>query len=103
MTDPADPQSNTSRPRSPGRRATDRAQLPAPSAQPRAKPLRAAPAAKAADTAPFAAQVIAGGPQRGLKGGPETLDRARSTYLGAEYSGDNDRRPRAGLIRKTDI
>ena len=43
------------------------------------------------------------GQKRGLRGGPQVLDAARSTYLGTEYSGQRDRRPRAGLIKKTDI
>jgi len=44
-----------------------------------------------------------GGQKRGLRGGQEVLDAARSTYLGTEYSGHADRRPRAGVIRKTEI
>jgi len=62
--------------------------------------------AKAApnDTDPtFAAQVLSGGEKRGLKGGPETLERAKSTYLKSEYSGPNDRRPRPGRLTRTDI
>jgi hypothetical protein len=52
----------------------------------------------------FAAQILGqGGQKRGLRGGPETLDRARSTYLGAEWSGAADRRPRPGRITKTEI
>jgi hypothetical protein len=31
------------------------------------------------------------------------LDKARSTYLGAEYSGDKDRRPPAGVVKKTEV
>jgi hypothetical protein len=54
--------------------------------------------------ATFAAHVIGqSGQKRGLRGGQEVLDAARSTYLGTEYSGDSDRRPRAGVIRKTEI
>ena len=49
------------------------------------------------------AQEIGGGQKRGLKGGPETLERARSTYLASEYSGPYDRRPKTGRITKTDI
>ena len=55
-------------------------------------------------TAPFAAQLLGQpGIKRGLRGGPETLDAARSTYLGTEYSGPNDRRPAPGRITKTEI
>ncbi|HUZ11425.1 MAG TPA: hypothetical protein VMU93_01060 [Caulobacteraceae bacterium] len=37
---------------------------------------------------------------RGLRGGPERLGAARSVYLGIEFSGPNDRRPRKGMIAK---
>jgi hypothetical protein len=40
---------------------------------------------------------------RGLKGGAERLEVARSAYLGAEFSGPNDRRPPKGLITRTEI
>jgi hypothetical protein len=54
--------------------------------------------------APFAAQVLGqGGQKRGLRGGPETLDKARSTYLETEWSGLADRRPHPGRITKTEI
>ncbi|MBS0295172.1 MAG: hypothetical protein JSR45_02600 [Proteobacteria bacterium] len=70
-------------------------------------PVSAARTHKPSDPPPadaaFNAQLYGGGPRRGLKGGAETLDNARATYLGAEYSGPNDRRPKAGLIRKTEI
>jgi len=39
---------------------------------------------------------------RGLRGGQQVLDTARSTYLENEYSGPNDRRARAGRITKTE-
>ncbi|MGH7028231.1 hypothetical protein [Brevundimonas sp.] len=52
----------------------------------------------------FAAQVIGqAGQKRGLKGGPPVLDAARSTYLGAEYSGKRDRRPRVGKATRTEV
>ncbi len=52
----------------------------------------------------FAAQVLGQkGQKRGLKGGPPVLDAARSTYLGAEYSGKRDRRPRVGKTARTEI
>jgi hypothetical protein len=51
----------------------------------------------------FEAQMLSGGEKRGLRGGPETLDRAKSTYLKSEYSGPNDRRPRPGRVTKTEI
>lgn len=54
--------------------------------------------------AAFAAQLIGqSGQKRGLRGGPPVLDAARSTYLGTEYSGGNDRRPRAGRVAKTEV
>lgn len=64
---------------------------------------RAQAAADAGDEAIFAAQVLSGGEKRGLKGGPETLERAKTTYLKSEYSGPNDRRPRPGQVTKTEI
>ena len=51
----------------------------------------------------FAAQMLGGGEKRGLKGGAETLERAKSTYLKSEYSGPNDRRPQPGRVTKTEI
>lgn len=60
-----------------------------------------APAPKAAA---FAAQVLGQtGQRKGLKGGPPVLDAARSTYLGAEYSGSRERRPKPGGVTKTEI
>jgi hypothetical protein len=43
------------------------------------------------------------GQRRGLKGGPPVLDAARSAYLGAEYSGAGERRPKPGRTEDTDI
>ena len=43
------------------------------------------------------------GQKRGLRGGPEVLDKARSTYLEREFSGRFDRRPRKGRLAKTEI
>jgi hypothetical protein len=40
---------------------------------------------------------------RGLRGGQQVLDTARSAYLEAEYSGLNDRRALTGQIKKTDV
>jgi hypothetical protein len=52
----------------------------------------------------FAAQILGqGGQKRGLRGGPETLDHARATYLETEWSGPADRRPSPGRITKTEI
>jgi len=48
---------------------------------------------------PFAAHLIGqAGQKRGLRGGAPMLGQARAAYLGAEYSGENDRRPPSGLI-----
>ena len=41
--------------------------------------------------------------RRGLRGGQQVLDTARSTYLETEYSGPNDRRAHAGRITKTEV
>ena len=43
------------------------------------------------------------GQKRGLKGGQEVLDQARSTYLRSEYSGAAERRPQPGKTTKTEI
>ena len=48
---------------------------------------------------PFAAHLLGqDGQKRGLRGGAPVLEQARAAYLGAEYSGENDRRPPSGLI-----
>jgi hypothetical protein len=74
------------------------ANLPAIAATPLVEPHE--PNAAAA----FAAQVMGqGGHKRGLRGGDETLERARSTYLETEYSGPADRRLRRGRITRTEI
>jgi hypothetical protein len=52
----------------------------------------------------FAAQMIGQtGAKKGLKGGPPVLDAARGSYLGTEYSGAGERRPKPGKTRRTDI
>lgn len=57
-----------------------------------------------APAAAFAAQLIGQGGQRnGLRGGPPVLDAARSTYLGAEYSGEKERRPPTGKTGSTEV
>lgn len=65
----------------------------------------AAPRPAADDSASgFEAQRLGqDGVKRGLRGGQEVLDQARSTYLSSEYSGGADRRPRPGKVTKTDI
>ena len=117
MTDPTDPQNGeayarrSSRPR----RAGDSVQgdfgdadrpsstLPVVAGPPQAHRRPSADtAAKAA--AAFAAHVMGqAGQKRGLRGGPQVLDHARSTYLGTEWSGHADRRPPKGVITKTEI
>lgn len=80
-----------------------RALVPVPSPAPDGdEPVQAKP--RRGGAAGFAAHILGqGGQKRGLRGGPETLERARSTYLGAEWSGPADRRPRPGRITKTEI
>lgn len=70
-----------------------------------AQPAAAAAPPRRGPFAAFAAQLMGQpGQKRGLRGGQEVLDAARSTYLGTEYSGQADRRrPRASLIKKTEI
>ena len=78
--------------------------LPVPLGQPyasRREPARPAPTTKAGA---FDAQLIGqDGAKRGLKGGAPVLDAARAAYLGAEFSGEADRRPPAGLIMRSKI
>ena len=63
-----------------------------------------APPPRKSGFATFAAHLMGqSGQKRGLRGGQEVLDSARSTYLGTEYSGEADRRPQAGLLKKTQI
>ena len=53
---------------------------------------------------PFDAQLLTQGTvKRGLRGGKEVLDAARTSYLKAEWSGPADRRPRKGMLTKTKI
>jgi hypothetical protein len=52
----------------------------------------------------FSAQLLGQpGVKRGLRGGPSVIEAARSAYLETEYSGESDRRPRKGLIKKAEI
>jgi hypothetical protein len=54
--------------------------------------------------AAFIAQVLGQpGHKLGLRGGPETLKKARTTYLATHWSGPSDRRPRPGRNAKTEI
>ena len=79
---------------------------PAEDAEPPARAAPHLPPAPASDgsAAIFAAQMIGQtGQRRGLKGGPPVLDAARSAYLGAEYSGAGERRPKPGRAEDTDI
>ena len=64
------------------------------------------PAAPRVGGAPavFAAQVLGQeGQRRGLRGGKETLDAARTVYNQTEYSGAADRRARKGGAAKTEV
>lgn len=86
--------------------STSRALVPttpaAEDAQPPARPAPTPPSDGSA--AIFAAQLIGQtGQRRGLKGGPPVLDAARSAYLGTEYSGAGERRPKPGRAEDTDI
>ncbi len=76
--------------------------FPAEPAEPPARPAPTPPGDVSA--AAFAAQVYGQtGQRRGLKGGPPVLDAARSTYLGANYAGTAERRPKPGKATDTDI
>jgi hypothetical protein len=88
-----------------GRRATDRtggaesARAPAIVA---AQPARR-PSPPKSDPAFDAQMLTQGSVKRGLRGGKEVLDAARTTYLKTEWSGPSDRRPPEGLFTKTKV
>ncbi|MFI4975292.1 MAG: hypothetical protein ACHP84_12195 [Caulobacterales bacterium] len=116
MTEPIQPVRRANRTRPYGRRAADQPDAAAPASTagglPAPVPLPARSERRAAappigdgakPAAAFAAQVIAGGPRRGLKGGPERLETAKAAYLETEFSGPADRRPVKGRITKTEI
>ena len=41
--------------------------------------------------------------RRGLRGGQPVLDAARTAYLSTQWSGEHDRRPEPGLLRRTRV
>jgi hypothetical protein len=89
------------------RRREDRDAAPAPEVEAEAEIVSAPEPQPAPDPlggfAAFAAQVLGQpGQKRGLRGGPETLEKARAAYLEAEYSGPSERRLTAGRITKTE-
>ncbi|HEX8233475.1 MAG TPA: hypothetical protein VF559_09055 [Caulobacteraceae bacterium] len=111
MTDPLDP----IRPPGPEKRARerrsgDRRATPALEHRPAlpvvveaAPPPAPDPLEPADPTTAFAAQLLGQpGQKRGLRGGPETLERAREAYLGAEWLGPKDRRIPRGKAAKTE-
>jgi hypothetical protein len=54
--------------------------------------------------ASFTAQILGQpGQKRGLRGGDETLNLARSTYMDTEWSGRADRRLKRGRMTKTRV
>ena len=61
-----------------------------------------APERPAPDAA-LKAHLLGEGQRRGLKGGQEVLEKARSTYLNMEYAGPRDRRARKGRITKKEV
>lgn len=70
-----------------------------PAAEPPPPPAAPRPAAAA-----FAAQLMGQeGQKRGLRGGPPTLDAAKSSYIRTQWSGTGDRRSRSGRGAKTEI
>jgi hypothetical protein len=98
-------------PRRAGRRATDPALAPVEAARqtspganlpvPVGEPARAETGTPAT---PIEAQILGQeGHKRGLRGGAPVLNQARSAYLGAEFSGAANRRPRPGVVARTEI
>ena len=81
-----------------------RSNLPVPVGQSYETPREPTGPAGGAKAGAFDAQLIGqDGRKRGLKGGAPVLDAARAAYLGAEYSGEADRRPPAGLLMRSKI
>jgi hypothetical protein len=94
-----------------GRRANDPALAPAETAR-QSTPGAGLPVpvgeAHTLDAAPpsgtFEAQIIGQeGHKRGLRGGAPVLNQARSAYLGTEFSGSANRRPKPGVAARTEI
>jgi hypothetical protein len=106
MTDPIDPIRGANGDRR--RRARRQADAPPPpqasSNLPAVQPVPA-PESKTTEPKPTLAAHLLGqdGQKRGLRGGPETLAKAKTAYLNAEWSGRTDRRLTPGLISKTKI
>ena len=102
MTDPIEPI------RAPGdRRQTIRRHTDPPTGAPTFKaqlPVAVVPE-EPEDPQPMVVAQILGqdGQKRGLRGGPETLAKAKAAYLNAEWSGPTDRRTRTGIISKAKI
>ena len=58
----------------------------------------------ATGAAAYAAQLLGQGGQRnGIRGGPPVMDAARASYLGAQYSGEEERRPPSGTTKRTEV
>lgn len=51
----------------------------------------------------YTVQLIGEGEKRGLRGGRNMLDAAKTTYMRAEFSGTFDRRPRPGRLTRQKI
>ena len=62
-----------------------------------------APAPNLPPISPEAHLIAQNARQRGLRGGQKVLETARNTYLGAQWSGPDDRRIAIGKITKTDV
>ena len=65
-----------------------------------ARSARERPEGEAAFFAQMAGQ---GGARRGLRGGPPVIGAARAAYLETQFSGVDDRRPAAGILRRVAI
>jgi hypothetical protein len=108
MTSPIDPIRRAARLRRAARSESDRAEeaqetgagLPVPVDAPRTIPPRHESSPTAAV---FDAQLLGqNGEKRGLRAGPQAIDRAKASYNQVEWSGAKDRRARTGRF-KTEI
>jgi hypothetical protein len=110
MSPPIDPIRRTHRPRRAERPVVDGRDPLDDVAEDRSVPAVTGPAPspepdRLADSASvFSAQLMGqDGQKRGLRGGPQVLDAARSTYNRVEYSGPADRRAPKGGAAKTEV
>jgi hypothetical protein len=113
MTDPVDPAEDAGRVRRLRRRATDARSTESsgpgetlPVLRERSERVEIAPEndRRRGGFAGFAAHLLGqNGQKRGLRGGVETLYKAKTSYMGVEWSGPSNRRTPKGAREDTDV